>query len=242
LIIGCAGGIKYKKVQPFITDLGDWPLKYQSNSGQIHTFKASARFTIESASYSGHFSLKTYWIQPDTLFLQAEGPLGLDVGKIFVGELRFILYNQYNNNFVSGNIDNPFFSKFLQTSFSLKELKQSILGRPPFPSSNIRLVDPTKGIFSVILGMNEYKYYVNPATGLLEKWENIENGQVLVREQFKNYKEIDDIFIPGFIQIYLPQQNERVSIFYKDIELNHPIENKIYTIEIGPKVKQLNLN
>jgi hypothetical protein len=242
LLMDCAVGFKHKKIQPFVSSLGDWPLKYQTNNDQIHTFKANARFTIESASYSGHLSLKTYWIQSDTLFLQAEGPLGLDVGKIFVGKSRFILYNQFNNNFVSGSIDNPFLSKFFQTNLSLRELKQSILGRPPFPSAKIRLIDPINGIFSVNLGLNEYKYYVNPVTGLLEKWENIENGQVLVREQFKKYKEIDGIFIPGFIQIYLPLENERVSISYKDIELNNPIKNSIYTIEIGPKIKQLNLN
>jgi outer membrane lipoprotein-sorting protein len=242
LLSGCSGGLRTSISKPFLTDLQYWPQEYQRNRKLIHSFSGNARFTIESLQYSGHVSVKTYFVKPDTLFLQAEGPLGVDVGKIFIGKSRFIFYNQFENSFVSANLDNPFLGRFFQTNIPLKDLKRAIIGEPPTPVNSLKLADSNRGIFTYMIGQEEYRYIVNPQNGLLEAWEQSSGGQIEVRQEFLNYRQINDIYIPAQIKITLPQKKERITVFYKDIKLNKPVDPDVYTISINPKVKQLNLN
>ena len=240
--LSCSGSRKTSITKPVLTDISNWPLHFEQNYQKIHSLEGSAQLTIESADFSGHISLKIYWIQPDTFFIQAEGPLGLDIGKMFIGKSRFIIYNQFENQFLTGNVNDPYFGKFLQTDIYLKDLKQAVLGRPLTFSTSLIFADANHGVFRKRIGNKDYRFVVNPATGLLEKWESIEDNQIVIIEEFKNYKSIDDTYIPFFTQITLPIEQQRISIFYKEIILNKPIDSKIYTIEISPKVKQLNLN
>lgn len=240
--LSCTGGTRARISQPFVADIADWPQQFESNFSKIKTLEGSARLSIESPQFSGHISIKTYWISPDTFFIQAEGPFGLDIGKMFIGESRFIIYNQFENRFLSGSIDDEFLGKFLQTDLYLKDLRQAILGRPLSFSVPLTLADRNHGVFRKRAGAVDYRYVVDPATGLLESWERLQNDRVQISEEFKNYRQINNVYFPFLIQITLPAEQQRISIFYKDIVLNNPIDSKIYTIEIGPKVKQLNLN
>jgi len=241
-LLSCTGGTKARISQPFVSDIANWPQQFEANFSKISTFEGSARLSIESPEFSGHISVKTYWISPDTFFIQAEGPLGLDIGKMYIGESRFIIYNQFENRFLSGSIDDEFLGKFLQTDIYLKDLREAILGRPLSYSIPLTLTDRNHGIFRKRIGSMDYRYVVNPATGLLESWEKLQNDRIRILEEFKNYRQIDHVYFPFLIQITLPAEQQRISVFYKEIILNNPIDSKIYTIEIGPKVKQLNLN
>lgn len=240
--LSCAGGRKTNLTKPVLTDISNWPLQFEKNYNKINSLEGSARLTIESQEFSGHISLKTYWVKPDTFFIQAEGPLGLDIGKMFIGESRFIIYNQFENQFITGSVSDPYLGKFLQTDIYLRDLKQAILGRPLSFSPSLTLTDRDHGIFRQRIGDKNYRYIVNPATGLLERLEILEDNKVQIMEEFKNYQLINDIYIPFLIQITLPAEQQRISIFYKEIIFNKPIDSKIYTIDISPKVKQLNLN
>jgi hypothetical protein len=241
-LFGCSGGIKTRISKPVVSNIADWPQQFEANFSKISTLEGNARLTIETPAFSGHISLKTYWISPDTFFIQAEGPLGLDVGKMFIGETRFIIYNQFENQYLSGSIDDEFLGKFLQTDIYLKDLRQAILGRPLTHYPSLTLTDANHGIFRKRIGSVDYRYVVNPATGLLERWEKLQNDQIQVLQEFKNYHQLDQVYLPYLVQITLPREQQRISVFYKEIILNNPIDSKTYTIEIGPKVKQLNLN
>jgi outer membrane lipoprotein-sorting protein len=240
--LGCAGGKKTNITKPVLTDISNWPIQFEENHDKINSLEGSARLTIESEEFSGHISLKTYWVKPDTFFIQAEGPLGLDIGKMFIGKSRFIIYNQFENQFITGSVNDPYLGKFLQTDIYLKDLKQAILGRPLNFSPSLRLTDRNSGIFRKRIGDKDYRYIVNPATGLLERLEILKDSQLQIIEEFKNYRSINDIYTPFLVQITLPTEKQRISIFYNEIIFNKPIDSKIYTIDISPKVRQLNLN
>jgi len=242
LSLGCAGPLRKGVRQPFVRDISLWPEAYTQNYSKIRSFVGKARFTIESPEYSGHVGVKTYFAAPDTLFIHAEGPLGVDVGKIFIGPHRFIVYNPYNNNFVSGSLTDPYINNFLQTDIRLNELKTAAMGLLPLPSQGLRLSDPENGVFSYRREKELYRYTVNPVTGLLDKFEIVKQGKVVVLQEFKNYQKIGGLFMPALIRLTLPQKTERLSIFYQKLEVNVPIDSQTYSLLIGPKVKQLNRN
>ncbi|RMF54916.1 MAG: DUF4292 domain-containing protein [Calditrichaeota bacterium] len=242
LFSGCGGGMRMMRVKSFVTKLHLWPEIYQQNFQRMDSFHGKAKLTVESQDFSGNVSVETYWVNPEHLYIKAEGPLGMDVGKMFIGKKRFIVYNQYNNFFTSGSIDDPYLNRFWQTNVSLKELKYAALGFPIHWDPAVTLVDTVNGIFITREDEIEYQYLVNPENGLLESLEVSRNNRVFLQQDFKNYRVVGGVYFPSIIQITLVDQKERVSIFYEEMEVNIPIDPEIYTIDVSSKVKQLNVN
>ncbi len=252
LIASCAGGFKSSgvgtavtNVAPFTTSLDEWPAKYRRNFRNILTFQGNARLTLESPHGGGNVSTKTVWGSPDKLFMKAEGPLGLDVGKIFIGEKRFVWYNQYENHFTAGSLDDPYLNRFLQTNITFSDLKYTVLGYAGQAEDSLVLIDRTNGVFTTVHDNEDaihYRFIVNPESGLLEAVEALRQSRVFMRQDFKNYRVINNIYLPTLVRITMLDQRERVSIFYKNIALNQPLDPGEYAIEISSKVEQLNLN
>lgn len=239
----CSGTAKQQSVvKPFLTGLETWPEMYRQNFQAMNTFSGKARVTIESRQLSGNIDVESYWIRPDKLFFQVEGPLGIDVGQTYVGASRFIVYNQHENHFTAGKINDPYLNRVWLTNFTLKDLKYASLGYAIQAEQPLRLVDEFHGIFTSQVDNVEYRLIVNPEKGLLERCESIRDGRVFMQQEFKNYTVINGFFVPQLIQITLLDQKERISIFYSRMEINKPIDPAKMAIDISTQVEQLNVN
>lgn len=243
LAAGCAGTQKkYDIVKPMSAGLDTWPEVYRQNFQAMNSFHGNARVTIESQQFSGNVSMEVSWIRPDKLYIQAEGPLGIDVGKIYVGASRFIIYNQYNNHFTSGSVDDPYLNRLWLTNFSLQELKYAVLGYAAQAERPLRLSDEFHGVFTAQDEEIEYRFIVNPERGLLERCEILRDGRVFMQQDFKKYKSVNGFYVPQIIQITMLEQKERLSIFYEDMQINKQLDARAFVIDVNSKVQQLNLN
>lgn len=243
LLAGCAGGRpSAAPVPPFLEALEVWPDVYRQNFEKIRSFTGKARLSVESEQFSGNVSMETNWINPERLFLKVEGPLGLDVGQIFVGANRFIWYNQYENHFISGSVNDPYLNRFMRTNITFADMKYNVLGYAGNWEEPLQLRNGMHGVFFTQIEDIEYQYLVNPETGLLENYEARREGRPFMRYDFKNYRVIDGIYVPMIIQITMIDQKERITIFYTDIVLNQPVDLQKLTIQIPSKVVQLNVN
>ncbi len=245
-LAGCAGGVAQsgnaRPIKPFLEALEVWPDAYRQNFERIQSFYGKAKLSVESESFNGNASLQTHWQRPEKLFMKVEGPLGLDVGEIFVGPSRFIWYNQHENHFLSGSVDDPYLNRFMQTTITFKDLKFAALGYAGNWEEPLQLQDGLHGIFTTMIDDIEYRYIVNPETGLLESVEALRDGRAFVRQDFKNYRIIDGVYVPMIVQFTMLDQKERITIFYREIALNQPVDLQQLTIQISSKVEQLNVN
>lgn len=221
-----------------LPSLSDWPAVYKSNFVRLKNLQSKARLTVESAALSTNATVKLIYMSPNTLYLEAEGLLGIDLGKIYIGKKRFIIYNQFNNNFVSGSLDEKYYNNFLQTKLTFRQIKNAVVGLVPIPD-NIELADEPHGIFSALVNGVKWRFEIDKSSGFLNKFEKIENGKVILREEFKRYRLLNGVLIPALIRIILPVEREMVSVFHKDLKINSDLDPDSYKIKIGPKVKQL---
>ncbi len=238
LLLGCAPSVLRQPASLQLTTLSEWPEVYLQNFHSLHTLQSTARITVESPEMATNFTAQLIYAAPDTFFLSAEGPLGLDIGKIFIGRNRFIVYNQFNNQFFSGSLDDNYYSTFLQTDLTFRQIKNALVGFVPLPE-DLKLVDSKHGVFSAAVNENKWRFEVEPQTGILQKFEIVNNGQVTMRQEFKNYRFVNRILLPGLIRVILPLRKEMVAIFHKNFKINEQLNPDVYHIEIGPKVKQL---
>jgi hypothetical protein len=238
LSLGCSPIITRKSPKLNCPSLSDWPGVYQQNSRFIKSLKSKAMITLESPNFANNFTVDVIFTAPDTLFMQAEGPLGIDLGKFFIGNDRFIIYNQFNNQFLAGSLDEEYYNTFLETNLTLRQLKEAFIGNTILPES-IKLIDKNQGIFIALIDSDKWQYKIDPTNCLLKKWEIFQNGQLSLKQEFDNYVSIAGLVLPRKIRITLPQKQEMIAIYHKNIEINQKIDKNSYHIEIGPKTKQL---
>ena len=179
ILIGCTTSQFTQKVKLNILSIENWPDIYKKNYSAIKSIQSKARITVESPDYAMSFDAQMIYAAPDTLFIKAEGPFGIDVGKIFIGRRRFILYNQFNNQFFSASLEDEYFNTFLQTNLSFKQIKGAFIGYSLLPE-NIKLVDEKNGVFTALVNSNKWQYIVDIETGLLQKFEIIMNNPTII--------------------------------------------------------------
>jgi len=237
---GCASRAIQRTPEAKFTTLAQWPLFYQQNHLRLQSLKSEARISLESPSLATTITVALVFAAPDTLFLQAEGFLGMDLGKIFIGKDRFLFYNQFNNQFLAGSLDDPHYSTFLETNLTFRQLKNAFLGFAPLPEDLV-LVDAEQGLFSSSRDLQESRYKVNRNDGTLEWMEFYQDGQMVLKQEFKSYASYKGLLFPRITRLILPQRKEMVAILHKNIKINEAIDRNTYFIEIGPKTRQLTI-
>jgi len=241
IILNCTPVTLKKTPHLKFDSLQNWPVLYHENYQKLRTLKSEARISLESSQFATNFNVDLIYSAPDTLFVQAEGPFGLDIGKIFIGRERFILFNQFNNQFLSGSLDDEYYNTFLETELTFREIKNGFIGYTQLPE-NIILAEEKGGIFQAAAAGNTWRFTVNLETGTLKTFEIIENSQVVYRQELLSYTESEGVVFPRFIRMILPQKKEMVAIYHKNIKINQPVDKNSYLIEVGPKTRQLIIN
>jgi Domain of unknown function (DUF4292) len=240
IFFSCASHPIQRTPEAKFTTLSQWPSFYQQNHLRLQSLKSEARISLESPSLATTITVAVIFAAPDTLFLQAEGFLGMDLGKIFIGKDRFIFYNQFNNQFLAGSLDDPHYSTFLETNLTFRQLKNAFLGFAPLPEQ-LTLIDEEQGLFSSQVDLQESRYKVNRQDGTLEWMEYYQDGQMILKQEFKSYASYKGLFFPRITRLMLPQRKEMVAILHKNIKINEAIDTNSYFIEIGPKTRQLTI-
>jgi outer membrane lipoprotein-sorting protein len=238
ILIDCTSIQITQKAKLNIQSIENWPDIYKKNYSEIKSIQSKARITVESSNYATSFDAQMIFTAPDILFIKAEGPFGIDVGKIFIGKNRFILYNQFNNQFFSASLEDEYFNTFLQTNLSFKQIKSAFIGYSSLPE-NIKLIDEQNGVFTSLVNSEKWRYIVDVKTGLLQKFEIISDDQILLRQEFNRYIIYKGIVFPGLVRITQPERNEMVAVAYKNLNINEELDKSLYYIEISPQIKQL---
>lgn len=238
VLFGCSSTKLRRPVSLPLPSLSSWPTVYRQNFNEVKTLKSDAHLTVETPEFSASFTAGFLYAAPDTLHLKAEGPFGIDLGEFFIGKNRFLLYNQFNNQFICGSLEDDYYNTFLQTNLTLKQVKNALIGYIPLPP-DLKLVDQRHGVFSARVGEEKWRFVVNPKTGTLQQWEIAKNNQVILKQKFGKYRKMGNIVFPALVRIINPQKKERISVFHKNIRLNQSVNPDSYRIKINGKVKQL---
>jgi hypothetical protein len=237
-ILGCSASLVRKTPNFHLPSLNDWPVYFKNNYQSIKTIKSQARITIESPDMGMNFTVQMIFTAPDTLYIKAEGPFGIDLGKIFIGKDRFIIHNQFNNQFLAGALDDEYYNTFLETNMTFREIKNAFIGNTYIPEY-LPLVDEKHGVFAAKSDNKKWRYVVDINTGLLKTWEVYLDNQIILKQEYLKYFTEKGIIIPRLVRLILPQKKEMFAIYHKNIQINDNLDKNSYFIEIGPKTKQL---
>ncbi|GAB4338335.1 MAG: hypothetical protein Kow0037_22230 [Calditrichia bacterium] len=237
----CAGSRGPLSGAPSEQGLENWPVRYKAEFHTIKTWKSKANLSIETPEFASTFTAGFVYAAPDSLLLKAEGPFGIDLGEIFIGKTRFILHNQFHNQFLCGDLREEYYNTFLQTRFTLQQLKNALLGYIPVPD-DIKLTDPRHGIFLARVENTQWRFEVDPKSGRLKKFEIREEGMPVLQQTFERYRKINGHTVATLTRLTIPGARQQISVHHRNIRLDEPLNPEEYRIVIGTKATQLIIN
>lgn len=214
------------------------------DQNKLHSFEGNARISVDSETFSGTFMADIYRNRHDSLLINVEGPFGLDVGKMFIGNNRFIFYNKVDNNFFSGSISEFNNRNFLQFPIKIYEISGVFTARDSLVSMKIEKFTIDKNLF-YIQGTNthvKYEIWIDPHTGHISRIEYIKNGETVLEKEYRDFTKQNDLYFPTKIIIKRPLKKQAMSIYYTHLKLNEKIDNKRFIIRISDNAQQFNVS
>lgn len=207
----------------------------------IQTLSAKGRITIDSPQFTGNMEANIFARGKDSLLVAIKGLFGSSVGKVFVGKERFIFYNQYDNQFLTGQKSEFDSTNFLQFPLSLSELQQVFLARDQFNVLKKEKFEkqPDGYFLSAKNGRFNYNIYFDPRTLLIKRIEYLNGDQLLFFKEYRQFTEKNGIFFPRVINFVRPAEKQGISIIFTELEINKPIEDQVFKIEVSESAKQL---
>ncbi|WP_456409187.1 DUF4292 domain-containing protein [Caldithrix abyssi] len=207
----------------------------------IRTLSAKGRITIDSPSYSGKFEADIYASGRDSLLISVKGLFGANVGKVFIGKERFIFYNQYENQFITGQKSDFENMNFLQFPLSLNELQQVFLARDEFNILKKEKFEkkPDGYFLSAKNGRFHYHIWFDANTLLIKRIEYYNDQKLLFFKEYRQFSKKNGVLFPRVINFVRPDEKQGVSIIFSQIEINKPLDGQVFQIKVSESAKQL---
>ncbi len=207
----------------------------------IKTFSARGRITVDTPQFSGNFEANIYARGKDSLLVSVSGFMGTNVAKVFVGQDRFIFYNQYDNQFITGRKDDLEQTKFLQFPISISMLREVFLAQDHFTILKKEKFEKQKDGYFVQAqnGSYDYQIWFDDATLLIKKINYMKDGEILFSKEYKQFGLYDGFYFPRVINFVRPFEKQGMGIIFKEIKINEPVPDAVFKIRVSDNAKQV---
>ena len=91
-------------------------------------------------------------------------------------------------------------------------------------------------------GTLNYNIWFDPATLCIKKIEYYDGQQLLFYKEYDQFEEFGGVLFPRRISFVRPEENQGLSIYFTKLELNKPLPDDRFKINISDKAKQIDLS
>jgi hypothetical protein len=213
-----------------------------AEQNKIVTLQASCRISVDSEEFSGNFFASVYYTQNDSLLISVSGPFGIQAGTLFIGEERFIFYNQMTNKFFNGSIKDFEDKNFFQFPLKMTELVHIFAAKEKLPSMKIKeyIIDDGSYLINSNNSEDDYSIWIDNSMGRITKITKTSDDKSTTTREYGNFFHSNDVYFPRKINMIRPEKKQAVSVFYTRIMLNKAIDPEDFVIKISDLAEQMN--
>lgn len=187
-------------------------LQSPSSSFNSFYFKGKAYISIAAENFATNFGAEIQFTLDDTFHIQVQGPLGMDVGEVFVVKNRYLYLNHMDHQMINGENDDMLLERIFQIPLSPALLSHLPLINYFYQTGVLDSVIKPFVIQNIVASKGK----INEIT--------LKNGSNMLSIQFEKYKKVDDYMIPLHYLISNFTRNQKLKITFKEIKkINHPI-------------------
>ncbi len=230
--------VKNEYPNPTYRQLLEWHERWQKS---IVSFSAEGLITVETPQFSGKFEADIYAKGKDSLLVAVSGFMGANVAKVFVGKERFIFYNQYDNQFITGRKEDFSGTQFLQFPVSVSMLRDLVLAQDHFTILKKEKFERRPGGYYLQAqnGHYDYQIWFDKKTMLISKINYVKDGETVFRKEYKKFAVYDGFYFPRVINFVRPSEKQGMSIIFKKIAINREIPSSVFKVKVGDNARQV---
>lgn len=212
----------------------------RERSARVTSLTGRGIVSFDTPELSGSASFEASMRKPDSLLVQLEGPLGIDVGTLFLSREKFVVYNSIENTVMTGNPENARLRSLIPMNLSSEEMMNAFAGMVVAPNETDIIsyrIDDEKFFLETQCGENVCRYWIDPNHLLVTRYEmRNANDAVVLAAKLSSFTTEENIAAPKRIAITMPLQRRQVTIAYSALHLNPTETDFTYKIPSNAKV------
>ncbi|MFZ5947706.1 MAG: DUF4292 domain-containing protein [Stygiobacter sp.] len=202
--------------------------RIEANRRKIKSFVGTGTIYVFTKELNTKSNFKVEIKKPDSLKINFFGPFGIELASALITQKDFVFLDMINNKVMKGKTNSQTIKNVLKVNFPHDEIIDAATGFvnltnkisliPTITKNDESLYELTypdssnKVITKILLdveSMRLQKYFI---TNL--------NNKVLYQAEYNDYQKVDNVSIPFKIEIQDLENNQKLKIEYRKIEIN----------------------
>ncbi len=205
----------------------DLLVQMRLQSGRLRSMSGSGIVSFESPEIAGSATFTLALKKPDSLLVNVEGPFGIDLGFLFLGGSRFLLYTPTTNHLIQGKTDRVTLGAIVPLDLTATQILDLFSGVFIVEGNAAAVcgytVEDDRFLLRMLCGADTCSYWVDPLTLLVSRFERRNAaGELVVEADARAVLLEDDTAVPRRIRLAFPASDKQVSVFYRTLTLNDP--------------------
>jgi hypothetical protein len=206
----------------------------RERSGRVRTLSGSGTLIFNSPRMSGAAQFSLALSKPDSLLLRLEGPLGIDVGLLFLHGSGYVAYNSLENEVMAGGTDSSALLALVPVPLSPRQIVDAFSGRTTIdPGAAVIAygVDGDRFLLTSLEAADTCRYWIDPDALAVTRYRRTgPDGRVVLEGEVSRLTTVNDIEIPRSIILRAPTRRSTLRITFADMDANGDPADFTYTI------------
>lgn len=203
--------------------------RLEANRRKIKAFEGSGVITINTATLNNvNASFRIIVQKPDSIYLEIYGPFGIDLAKAMVTQGKFTFYDIINNTIYRGSNNSDILEKIFKVKLSFNELIDAFTGSVNMTKELTEQpsqyeVSYDKYILTYVDSNTQVKsrYKVDIRDLTITDYQIFDDvDDEVLSGVYANFKVVENVSIPMFVQITNKEDDQKVTIEYRKVNLN----------------------
>ncbi|NOY06909.1 MAG: DUF4292 domain-containing protein [Chlorobi bacterium] len=218
----------------------------RQHNAAVSTFYGVGQITLDTPDISNTAGVTVRVSKNDSLMVEISGPFGISLGTGMVTRRQFQFYNGIDNSLLVGEPTPESFRRVLRIPVEFDDILELFtgtmtVGRAAAPGvipSGIAKGDEYYIVYKSKKGNIEYVIDLNKA--VVSSFRRHDSTGALVEEvRFRDFKERDGAYVPTYITLRRPIEEQELTIAYDVVKVNPP--DLTFPFRIPGNVRRISL-
>ncbi len=207
--------------------------KLEANRRRVKTFRGTGVIKVESPQFGATASFEVSLRKPDSIKINVVGPFGIDLAEALVTTNEFRFYDSMNNRLYKGRSGGKIIKKILKVDLDFNDLMDAFAGAVNLTEKLRRVPDKyliREESYTLIyvdsLANKISSYYVDPENYTITEFKlNTLDKEEVFKGNYYGFREYSGVYVPQRSTISNNAKEQTLSIEYRTVEINEPIES-----------------
>jgi outer membrane lipoprotein-sorting protein len=206
--------------------------KLEGNRRKVKTFRGTGKLDIETENFGANANFEILIKKPDSVKISIYGPFGIDIAYGIITNNDFVFYDVLKNEVHEGNDNREILNRLFKMDITFHDLMDALAGAVNLTDKlrrepdNYRQLDD-KYILTYLDDERKLKSTFTISSdnlALLNYRLDNKSGETIFEGEYKDFREFDGVPVPYKNKLVNEKQNQSLTIEYRTIKVNTPIE------------------